>query len=151
MSYSKHLLILQSYDPAKGDPNIPTASSAQTRKKANKTAPQIIILYSILFTFLNTSSHNKPVPNNKIPIMVKSAIPQSTSFVNCMAMKGISNRNPTDERMMINLLFFIVVLFFVFILCIYCLFKKLFNSVYVFFESVFTCRCRSITGVCLSF
>lgn len=78
------------------------------RKNANKIAPQIIILLLIPFTFLITSSHNKPVPSSRTPIIAKSRIFQSTSFVNCIAIKGTSKSITTAERMMISLLFFIV-------------------------------------------
>jgi hypothetical protein len=101
----------QPYEPANGVPNIPTASSAQMRKNTNKTAPQIKILLSMLLTILNTSSHNKPVPNSRTPIIAKSVMFQSTSVVNCMAMYGIDNSIAAVVKISINLLFFIVFLF----------------------------------------
>lgn len=47
------------------------------------------ILFLILFTFRITSSHNKPVSNNRMPIMMKSEGFQLTSAVNCIAINGI--------------------------------------------------------------
>lgn len=95
------------YEPAKGVLNKPTASSTQIRKNTNRTAPQIIILFVTLFTFLMMSSHNSPVPNNKPPIMIKSETLQFTSLVNCMARSGINNNVEADAKMIISLLFFI--------------------------------------------
>ena len=107
-SYTQPLCVVIDYqEPANGVPNIPTASSAQTRNKAKRTIPQISILFVKLFTRLNTSSHINPVTSNKIPIIIKSAIFQFTSFVNCIATNGMSRRINTDDRIEINLLFFI--------------------------------------------
>lgn len=69
------------------------------------------MLFLVLFAFLIASSHNKPVPNNRTPITAKSRMVQSTSFVNCMATNGTSNRATTVEKMMVNLLFFMFLLF----------------------------------------
>jgi hypothetical protein len=52
----------------------------------------MMILVLMRLVFLMTSSHNKPVPNNRMPITVKSVMSQSTAFVNCMAISGVSNR-----------------------------------------------------------
>ncbi len=97
------------YDPAKGDPKIPTASSAQIRNNTNNIAPQMIILFFMVFTFLRTSSQANAVVNNRNPITVKSKISQSTSLVNCMAMSGISNSTSTEASRMNNLVFFMIV------------------------------------------
>jgi len=67
-----------------------------------------MILFFRLFTFLKTNSHNKPVPNNKTPAIMKSAMFQLTSRVNCIAISGINSRVATDTKITINLLFFIV-------------------------------------------
>src|SRR5690554_490828 len=94
-------------DPAYGVPNIPTASSAHTIKNKNNIAPQIIIRFRVLFTFLKVNSHKSPAPNNKTPITAKSKIFQSTCAVNCMAIKGMDNRSAAIAKIASNLLLFI--------------------------------------------
>ena len=42
-------VVIDYQEPANGVPNIPTASSAQTRNKVKSTIPQIIILFVKLF------------------------------------------------------------------------------------------------------
>ena len=71
----------------------------------------MIILYMIRFILLSTSSHDKPVPKSKTPIITKSIVFQFTSLVSCIAMNGISRSITTAESIMINRLFFILVLF----------------------------------------
>lgn len=96
------------YEPAKGVPNMPTASSAQIRKNINRTTPQTIILFLILFTFLNTSSHKRPDPNSRIPIITKSKSFQFTSDVNCIAKNGMVSRIVAAVKIIVNRLFSIV-------------------------------------------
>ncbi len=109
-----------SYDPAKGVPKMPTASSAQTRKSANRISPQMATRYSIFFTFLNTSSHRRPLPSSSPPITTKSDRDQFTSFVNCIDINGINNRSTTVSTMPINLLFcIIIIVLFLVITCLY--------------------------------
>jgi hypothetical protein len=98
------LYIEQLYEPAKGVPRRPTASSAHMIKNASKTAPQMAILYFMFFTFLKTNSHARPVTVNKILIITKSPADQSNP-----ATSGISNSNATAAKMMNNLLFFIII------------------------------------------
>ncbi len=43
------------------------------------------------FAFRKVSSNNNPVPKSINPAMAKSVSSQFTSFVNCIAMNGISN------------------------------------------------------------
>lgn len=68
------------------------------------------ILFLVLFTFLITSSHKKPVPKSRIPITTKSPGDQLTSSVNCIAIKGIVNRTAIAVKIMMSLLFFIFVI-----------------------------------------
>ena len=91
--------------PANGVPKIPTASSAQIRKKAIRIIAQIISRLFRLFTFLNTNSHIRPVPSNSRPIMIKSNGDQFTSFVNCIVINGISKRNAAASTIPIRRLF----------------------------------------------
>lgn len=65
-------------------------------------------LYKILFTFLITSSHSKPVPKIRTPIIRKSFAFQSTSVVTCIATNGMSKSTAATIRMMNSLLFFTV-------------------------------------------
>lgn len=105
--YGSYVLFFNdSYEPVNAVPNIPTASSAQTSKKASKITPQIRTLCLTRCTFLITSSQSKPVPNNRTPMIIKSLASQFTSVVNCIAMNGMSNRIAATVRMMISLLFF---------------------------------------------
>ena len=48
-----------------------------------------MIRFRIFFTFLKTSSSNKPVPNNRVPATIKSDIVQLTSLENCIAIIGM--------------------------------------------------------------
>lgn len=87
---------------------MPTASSAQIRRRARRRATLIAIRYGVLFIFLITSSNKRPVPSSRAPAITKSNRPQFTSSVNCIAIKGISNRIAGVSRMIISLLFFII-------------------------------------------
>jgi hypothetical protein len=93
--------------PAKGVPKIPTASSAQIRKKASRIAAQIRNRRPRFFTLLKTSSQPRPVVNNKTPMIIKSDNDQSTSLVNCIAINGMDNRIATVKKIAISLLYFI--------------------------------------------
>ncbi len=95
-----------------GDPNTPTASSAQIKTSTIKIMPQIIILFFRLFTFLKTNSHSKPVPKSKTPAIRKSVMFHATSFVHCIAISGINKRVAAVNKITINLLFFIAFLVF---------------------------------------
>lgn len=64
--------ILFSYEPAKGEPKIPTANSAQTSNNINKIIPQMTTLFLKLFTLLKTNSQDKPVHNSRSPATRKS-------------------------------------------------------------------------------
>jgi len=99
------------YEPANGDPNIPTASSAQKMKNASKITIQRIILFVVLLTFRKTSSQIKLVAESRIPITTKSNIVQFTSSVNCIAINGISNKIEHAAKKMVNLLNFIILYF----------------------------------------
>ena len=76
---------------------MPTASSAQSMKSKSKIIPEISIRCLVLFTFRNTNSISKLVPKSNIPAITKSITDQLTSFVNCIAINGISNSNNTIE------------------------------------------------------
>lgn len=69
----------------------------------------------IFFTLLRISSHNIPVTDSRIPIMTKSAMDQSTSWVNCMATSGISNKIAIPEKIRMTLLFFISCIVYLFL------------------------------------
>jgi len=96
------------YCPLNGVPKMPTASSAQMRKRTTRRAIQIVIRYLILFIFLNAISHIRPVPKSRTPATTKSNRFQSTSSVNCIAINGMSKRIAEVSRMIINLLFRII-------------------------------------------
>lgn len=95
--------------PAKGMPKIPTASSAQISRNTKRIAPHKTSRYFSFFTFLNTSSIISPVPSNKIPIIRKSKSDQSTWSVNCIATKGMNNKNAMEKRMIPNLFFCVII------------------------------------------
>lgn len=54
-------------------------------------AIMIRILYFLFRTFFEMNNISKPVPSSKIPATIKSKIFHLTSFVNCIAIKGIIN------------------------------------------------------------
>jgi hypothetical protein len=95
------------YDPAKGVPKIPTASSAQIRNANSKTVPPIMNLNFKFLTFLRMSSINIPVPNKRTPIIEKSRRLQLTSSVNCMAIRGTDRSSDANTRRISNLLFIV--------------------------------------------
>lgn len=68
---------------------------------------QRMILCLVLATFRHTNSHKNPVPRSKTPIATKSEIVQATSFVNCIAINGMSSRIATVVKMKMSLLVFI--------------------------------------------
>ena len=80
------------YCPLSDVPKMPTASSAQMSRRTTRRATQIAIRYLILFIFLITSSHIRPVPSNRAPATTKSNRVQFTSSVNCIAINGMSNK-----------------------------------------------------------
>lgn len=92
---------------------MPTASSAQTRRKATRRATEKAIRYLIFFIFLITRSKIRPVPSSRTPATTKSNGVQFTSSVNCIAINGMSNRNATVSRMNLSLLFFIIINFLI--------------------------------------
>ena len=94
-------------------PKMPTASSAQKSKRASRIAKQKTIRCLRFFTFLITSSHRRPVPSSKTPAAIKSNTSQFTSFVNCIAINGMSNRSATVSTMMLSLLFCIIINVFI--------------------------------------
>jgi hypothetical protein len=97
------------YCPLSCVPKMPTASSDQMRKRTTRKATQIAIRYLILFTFLITSSHIRPVPSKRTPATTKSNPVQFTSSVNCIASNGMSNRITEVSPIMISLLFCIII------------------------------------------
>ena len=101
--------VLSIYCLLSGIPKMPTASSIQMKRRTARRATQIAIRYLILPIFLITSSHNRPVPSSRIPATTKSNRVQFTSFVNCIAINGISNRSATVTITPISLLFFIII------------------------------------------
>ena len=68
---------------------MPTASSAQVRNSSNKMTTKSMVLDKPVFTYLITSSIASPVPRSNIAAITKSESVQFTSFVNCMAIKGM--------------------------------------------------------------
>ena len=84
---------------------IPTASSAQMRRRSTSSITHIAILYLMFFTFLITNSHIRPVPNSRTPPATKSNSVHFTSSVNSIANNGTSNIIAMVSRMMISLLF----------------------------------------------
>jgi len=112
MNYShccQQCFVFSIYCPLSGVPKIPTASSAQMRRRATRRATQIAIRYLILFIFLIASSHIRPVPSSRAPATIKSNRVQFTSSVNCIAINGMSNRIAEVSTMMISLLFCIII------------------------------------------
>ena len=103
------MLVVDVYEPAKGLPKIPTANSAQVKNKRARITPQAISLLCTDLNFLSATSMARPVISNKAPIIIKSLASQSTSLVNCIAIKGII-RIPTITATIINgLVFFIMI------------------------------------------
>ena len=88
---------------------MPTASSTQMRRSIARRATQMAIRSLILFTFLITSSHIRPVPSSRTPATIKSNRVQFTSSVNCIAINGMSNRIAEVSTIMISLLFCIII------------------------------------------
>ena len=76
-------------DPAKGEPNTPTASSAQISRNRNRMAPAMRSRPRRECTLRRTSSMLSPVIVSRIPMMMKSEAVQTTSEVNCMANQGM--------------------------------------------------------------
>lgn len=111
-------MVFTVYDPANGVPKMPTASSTQMRRSTAKITAQMAIRCSILVTFLITNSHRRPVPRSRTPATTKSARVQFTSFVNCIAINGMSNRSATVSTIPISLLFFIVINVFLIIIIV---------------------------------
>lgn len=93
------------YCPASGVPNIPTASSNQTRMSSVSMPEQIKTRCLYRLTFLSASSHARPVPRSRTPATTKSNTPHVTSFVNCIAINGIRRRIATVSKMPVSLLF----------------------------------------------
>ena len=69
---------------------------------------QIIIRFNFDLTDLKTNSQNKPVVKSKTPIIIKSERDQLTSFENCIAINGTSNRPAITIKITFSLLFFIL-------------------------------------------
>ena len=88
---------------------MPTASSAQMRKRIDRRDAQIAIRYLILSVFLITCSHIKPVPISRVPATIKSSRVQFISSVNCITINGMSNRIADISTIMIILLFFLII------------------------------------------
>lgn len=103
-------MVFTFYDPANGVPNMPTESSAQMRNSTTRRTPQITIRNSILFTFLITSSHISPVPSSSAAMTIKSERVHFTSFVNCIAINGISIRSATVSTIPKIFLFFTIII-----------------------------------------
>ncbi len=99
------------YDPANGEPKMPTASSAQMRKSATRIPAMQKNRCSNFFTFLITSSLTRPAPSSRIPMTTKSNRVQFTSSVNCIAINGMSNIKATVSKMPVNLLFCVIMMF----------------------------------------
>ncbi len=66
------------------------------------------ILYLALVIFLKISSQKTPTVSSIHPIVIKSELVQTTSFVNSIATRGISNSAMILARITRNLLFFIL-------------------------------------------
>ncbi len=109
--FSSLYLLSTFYCPLRGVPKMPTASSAQIRKRATRRAVQTAIRYLILVIFLITNSHIRPVPSSSAPAIIKSNRVQFTSFVNCIVINGMSNRTADMSTMMISLLLFCIIIF----------------------------------------
>jgi hypothetical protein len=88
---------------------MPTASSTQIRNSATRIAPIKRNRCWNFLTFLITSSHMRPVPSNSTPMITKSLESHFTSFVNCIAVNGISNKSATVNTMPISLLFCVII------------------------------------------
>ena len=71
---------------------MPTANSTQIKIKIRRRAAHIAIRYVFFRTLWITSSQRNPVPPSKTPAAMKSKKVQFTSFVNCIAIKGMSNK-----------------------------------------------------------
>lgn len=99
---------LANYFPAKGVPKIPTASSAQIRRKIIKRTRDKIVLFFGSFTFLEIKSYVKTATSKSTAATMKSAIFQLTSSVNCMAISGISNKTATVVIKIISRLLFMI-------------------------------------------
>lgn len=84
---------------------MPTASSAQTRRRPISIAAHRAMRYFVWVTFRNTRSTIKPVPISRAPATTKSDKVQCTSSVNCMANNGMSNSDDTATRIIPSLLF----------------------------------------------
>lgn len=95
------------HEPANGEPKMPTASSAHSRKNPNIAKAHIMILFLMLLTLLITNSQMNPVPYNRNAMITKSLPSQLTPLSNCMAINGINNKIETAKKIMMRLLFFI--------------------------------------------
>lgn len=95
--------------PAKGLPKIPTANSPHTSTKSSRMISKKMNLDFLLFTNLKTSSNALATRNKSIKAITKSDKVQLTSFVNCMAIKGINRKIGIARIMLKNRLFFIIV------------------------------------------
>lgn len=100
---------IKNYDPANIVPKIPTANSIQIKINTIIIETQTITLFRVIFNFLNVYSQINAVQSSKIPATAKSKIVQLTSFVNCIAIKGISNIIKIEIKIIISLFFCIIV------------------------------------------
>ncbi len=90
-------------------PMMPTAAFIQMRRNAARSAMPTANRYTIWPDFLDTSSYVRPVPNRRTLAKTKSLKVQTTSSVNCIAIKGISNKSAVTTAMPIILLFCIMI------------------------------------------
>lgn len=82
---------------------MPTASSAQTKKRISRIIKVKANFSCVDFIFLVTISMQTPVINSSEPIIIKSVTSQFTSLVNCIATNGIDNSPIRIPKIMNNL------------------------------------------------
>lgn len=64
------------------------------------------VLFQAFVSFLSASSHDKPAPSNKTPIIKKSEPVQFTSSINCMATNGIRSKIATPIKINLSRVYF---------------------------------------------
>ncbi len=81
-------------------PIIPTAPFTHKSRNAPASPTPTAPRYIVFSDLLTTNSYARPIPNKSPPITMKSVRSQTTSLVNCIAIKGNSNIVPVKRAIL---------------------------------------------------
>lgn len=101
----KRLLRILNQLPAKGELNIPTASSIHNSIKTSKKAMRYNTKRFLSLTNLISAEIPKPKMNNRTPETIKSKRLHCTSLVNCIVISGILNSIVVTRNMYLRCFF----------------------------------------------